>query len=310
MHDAREIPSVSVVVPVLNGAGTIGDLLHALFNQAVIPQQMEIIIVDNASTDATRQIVGRFPQARLVMEEKRGPAAARNAGLRNARHDVILHCDADTLPSRRWVSELAQCFANRDVHLAAGKTLSYPPATPAERYLATAQLYEAEFNTTRPVLPFVCSMNMGVRRESAIAVGGWNEDMLTSEDVDFSTRVLARFPAPIRYAAEAVLFHRNRSTDEALKKQAWSYGEGVADTYRRYPSIVPWGVKQYLRLTPNIVGRLLAPAWLRAGKALGKADDSDIEHARYHRMWTRWFWGGFFSFYRRGEYRRIGGDSR
>jgi glycosyltransferase involved in cell wall biosynthesis len=306
----RVLPSVSVVIPVLNGAATIGDMLQALVSQFPVPQEFEIIVADNGSTDTTLEIVTRFPQVIVIGESRRGPAAARNAGLRAARHDVILHCDADTLPTRRWVAELAACFGDESAHIAAGKTLNYPPATPAERYLATAQLYEAEFNISRPVLPFVASMNMAVRRTSALAIGGWNEEMRTSEDVDFSTRLLARFPSPIRLAPAAVLFHRNRSSDAGLKKQAWTYGEGVADTYRRYPGVVPWGAKQYAHLLPNLAGRSLAPLWLAAGRTLGFANESEVEHAHYHRMWTWWFWGGFFSFQRHGKYRPMWGTNK
>jgi GT2 family glycosyltransferase len=172
-------------------------------------------------------------------------------------------------------------------------------------------MYEAEFNIARPVMPFAASMNMAVRRDSALAIGGWNEEMMTAEDVDFSTRLLARYSGEIRYAEGAVLFHRNRSSDEALKKQAWTYGEGAADTYRRYPAVVTWTARQYVALVPTLVGRSLAPLWFQAVRILGKSDEREVEHARYHRMWTWWFWGGFFSFYRYHERRPMwGAESR
>lgn len=299
----RVLPSVSVVVPVLNGATTIGDMLRALTEQSPIPAELEIIVVDNGSSDATREIVQGYPQVTLLSEARRGPAAARNKGLHHATGEIILHCDADTLPTRRWISGLASCFDDAAVNLAAGNTLNFPPATPAERYLAGSQLYDAETNINRPVLPFVASMNMAVRRNAAVAIGGWNDQMMTSEDVDFSTRLLERFPGRIKYARAAVLFHRNRSTDAALRRQAWSYGEGMADTYRRYPRIVSWGGIQYAHLFRNLVSRRLALLWLRARGAVGAADEDEIEKAGYQWMWTSWYWRGFFSFQRSGKYR-------
>jgi glycosyltransferase involved in cell wall biosynthesis len=301
------LPSVSVVVPVLNGAATIGDMLNALTTQSPRPSELEIIVVDNGSTDRTPEIVSGYPGVELLSESRKGPAPARNAGLRAARNDIVLHCDADTLPTRSWVAQLASCFLDRDAHLAAGKTLNFPPSTPAERYLATAQLYEVESNITRPVLPFVASMNMGVRRSSALAIGGWTDEMITAEDVDFSTRILERFPGEIRYAPGAVLFHRNRTTDAALKKLAWTYGEGVADTYRRYPTVLKWGLKQYAGVASTLVERATAPAWLRIQAALGRSNAEQLQHARYHRMWAWWFWAGFASFRRHHEYRPVPG---
>jgi glycosyltransferase involved in cell wall biosynthesis len=302
--------SISVVVPVLNGAGTIGDMLQSLVDQSPTSLDVEIIVVDNGSTDATKEIVGRFAGVHLLSASRRGPAAARNVGLRSATGDVIVHCDADTLPTRRWIAELTSCFADPDVNLSAGKTLGFPPTTPAERYLAGCQLYDAEVNINRPVLPFAASMNMAVRRVAALAIDGWNEEMMTSEDVDFCTRLLARFPGRIAYAPNAVLFHRNRSSDDALKRQAWSYGEGVADTYRRYPEIIEWGATQYARLTGNLISRYAAPLWLRLRHAFRTTEDEDVERARYQWMWTWWFWRGFFSFQRSGKYRTNWSASR
>lgn len=299
----RSLPSVSVVVPVLNGEATIGDMLRAITACSPRPTQLEIIVVDNGSTDATPEIASRYEGVTLLAEPRRGAAAARNTGLRHAAGEVILHCDADTLPTLRWIAELASRFIDPQVNLAAGRTLNFPPTTPAERYLAGFQLYDAEVNINRPVLPFAASMNMAVRRSAALAIGGWNEEMMTSEDVDFCTRVLARYPAAICYAPNAVLFHRNRSSDAALKRQAWSYGEGVADTYRRYPDVVPWGGVQYAQLTRNLISRSLAPLWWRARSAFSTGDRNEAERASYHRMWTWWFWRGFFSFQRSGKYR-------
>ena len=298
----QSLPSVSIVVPVLNGETTIGDMLRAIAANSPRPSQLEIIVVDNGSTDTTREIVSRYPDVTLLSESRRGPSAARNTGLRHATGEVILHCDADCLPTRRWTAELAACFSDGRVNLAAGQTLSFPPTTAVERYLA-ALLYDASVTISRSVLPFVPSMNMAVRRSAALAIGGWNEEMMTSEDVDFSTRLLARYAEPIFYAPDALLFHRNRASDAALRRQAWTYGEGVADTYRRYPHVVPWGAMQYARVLRNMVLRSLAPLWWRARSRFSAEGEIEAERASYHRMWSWWYWRGFFSFRRSGKYR-------
>lgn len=302
MSGAVELPSASVVVPVYNGAATIGDMLQALCSQARRPTDLELIVVDNGSTDTTRDVVNRF-EVTLLEEPKRGPAAARNRGLRHATGEVVVHLDADTLPTRDWLGALLEPFRDESTVLAAGQCLSFPPRTPPERYLSRFQLYDAEKNINRAVLPFVASMNLAVRRSAAEAVGGWAEDMPTSEDVDFCTRVLRQFPGPIAFAPRALLFHRNRDTDAGLQKQAWTYGEGVADTYRRYPDVLSWGLPQYLRLGWNLTWRTVRPGLLRTARRIGWASQESVEFAHYHLMWTRWFWRGFFSFRRSGERR-------
>jgi glycosyltransferase involved in cell wall biosynthesis len=289
------LPSASIVVPVLNGAATLGDMLNALRQQTPTPNDLEIIVVDNGSSDGTRAIADRFPVI-LLEERKRGPAAARNRGLSRARGEVVVHLDADTLPTRRWLAEILAPFCDPRTVLVAGRSLSFPPKTPAERYLSRFQLYDAEKNINRAVLPFAASMNMAVRRRAANAIGGWCEAMMTSEDVDFCTRLLRHYPRPIVYARRAVLFHRNRNDDHGLQRQAWTYGEGVADTYRRYPQQLSWGPAQYGRLAWNLAARKLRPPCLRFARRLGFATSEDVEYAHYHWMWTWFFWRGFFSF--------------
>jgi len=296
------LPSTSVVVPVLNGAATIGDLLSALRGQARAPANTEIIVVDNGSTDATVDIVKEFGVT-LMHETIRGPAAARNHGLHHASGEVIAHLDADTLPARTWLAELVEPFADPHVHLAAGKTLSFRPETPAERYFARAQLYDAETNVHRPVLPFAASLNMAVRRTSALAIHGWAEDMITAEDVEFSHRLLEAFPSEIVYQPSAVLFHRNRRTDAELCRQAWTYGEGVAHLYQRYPDRLTWGVPQTLHVVRSVVQRWIIARTLRLGRSVRLASLEEHEFAHYHWLWTWWFWRGFQSMYRHGERR-------
>jgi cellulose synthase/poly-beta-1,6-N-acetylglucosamine synthase-like glycosyltransferase len=263
---------------------------------------MEIIVVDNGSVDGTREVVQRFPVT-LLHAAKRGPAAARNAGLRIARAPIIAHLDADTVPSRRWLVELLKPFADPCVIIAAGNTQCYPPQTAAERYIAAHGLYETSRAVNRQPFAFAPSLNMAVRRAAAIAAGGWNEDMLTAEDVDFSYRILKLYGSRIAYAQDAVLFHRSRSDANSLRRQAWTYGEGAADVYRRYPDVVKWDWPKTIKLANRLAVRSALPLLLSAGRLLGIASAQQVELAHYQRLWNWSFWGGFFSMYRTGHRR-------
>lgn len=304
----KETISASVIVPVFNGARTIGDTLRCLLHQTRQPKQLEIIIVDNGSTDGTAEIVRRF-DVTLLAEEKRGPGAARNRGLKAARGEVIVHLDADTLPSRTWLGELVKPFADPEVMVAGGRTLAFVPETPAERYVAASGLYDPENHIRREIFPFVPSLNMAVVRSAALGVGGWSEELHTAEDVDFCYRLLRAFPGRrMVYQPGAVLFHRNRRTDEEMKTQAWTYGEGAAHIYRRYPEVARWDLAKSVQLAGILSRRAVEPLWLRARSA----QPEKIEFAAYRRLWTWWFWRGFFSAYFawRPNDAGVGGHSR
>jgi len=294
--------SASVVMPVFNGEHTIRDALTALVPQVRSLPSAELIVVDNGSRDGTRDLV-RAAGVTMVVEKTRGPSAARNAGLRLAGGDVIVYLDADTLPARGWLRALLAPFADASVMLAAGRTLCYVAQTAAERYVAASGLYDTERAIGREVFPFAPSLNMAVRRDAALAIGGWCEALTTGEDVDFSHRLLRKYPSRIAYAERAVLFHRTRSEDAGLRRQAWTYGEGAAALYLRYPEALHWDFRKSLTLAGQLGMRSAMPALLRLGKAFGLASSDQVEFARYHRLWNWYFWRGFFNIYGRRERR-------
>jgi glycosyltransferase involved in cell wall biosynthesis len=282
----------SVVIPAYNAQETIGLTLAALRGQIGAPP-FETIVVDNASRDATAQIA-RDAGAVVLHESKRGPAAARNRGLHDARGEIVLCCDADTVPSRRWVCEMLHVFDDPQAILAAGNTLCYPPTTAAERFVIRTGLFDMERALSRPVLPFVITLNLGVRRAAALAVGGFSEDLESAEDVDFSQRLLAAFETHIVYRERALLYHRCRTNARALARQAYQYGEGMANCYQRFPGAVQWNLAK----SALVLGRLAArraEALVYGLRALaGAVPAEELEYYRYRNLWDTRFFTGFF----------------
>jgi glycosyltransferase involved in cell wall biosynthesis len=282
--------AVSVVIPAFNAAHTIAGTLKALQAQVDAPQ-FELIVVDNASTDDTAE-VARACGATVLHEQRRGPAAARNCGLHHAGGSIIAHLDADTVPSRRWLAELCAPFASGEVFVA-GNTLCYPPRTAAERYAQVAGLYSAQRTIARDEFPFAPSLNMAVRRDAALAVGGWNIQLLTSEDVDFSHRLLKTCAKRIYYSEKAIVYHRTRTDAQALRRQAIGYGAGAAELYRMYPDELHWDVAKTLTLVGLVVGKSALGLAAGLGAAIGVVDRRKAEFLAYQAFWTRSFWLGF-----------------
>jgi glycosyltransferase involved in cell wall biosynthesis len=84
----QNLPLVSVIIPVYNGA----DFLEAAISGVLAQdyQPLEIIVVDDGSTDATRAIAQQFqPNVRYLYQENSGPAAARNCGIRSAQGEIL-----------------------------------------------------------------------------------------------------------------------------------------------------------------------------------------------------------------------------
>lgn len=289
--------SVSVVIPAYNASATIADTLSALMRQSQPPEALQMIVVDNDSTDATSDIVRRFAAVTLLHEKKRGPSAARNHGLRCAAGDVVVHLDADTLPTRMWLRNIVAPFSDPKVTLTAGRTLTFRPTTAVERYIAGAGLYETQRAITRPSFPFAPSLNMAVRRSAAMAVNGWAEELMTAEDVDFSHRILKQYSSDIAFAADAVLFHRVRSTESELVMLAQTYGQGSAKMYRRYGDEVRWDAIKTAKVRGHLALCALITTALRAGQAMRLASSRQVEFSHCHFVYLRNFTQGFFDEY-------------
>lgn len=117
----RSPMSCSVVVPVKDDAAELRGLLDVLARQTVPP--LEIIVVDNASTDESAQVATEAG-CRVVSEPRPGIAAAAAAGYDAARGDLILRCDADSRPGPTWVA------AHRTAHLTRSRRRPALPRPP------------------------------------------------------------------------------------------------------------------------------------------------------------------------------------
>ena len=121
------MPRISVIIPVYNDADLLGTCLSALARQTRVPD--EVIVVDNASTDASAQ-VALSAGARVVVESRRGIPSATRAGFDAADGDILARIDADSVPAPDWLERIETAFG------------SHPEASavtgPAEFYGGTA----------------------------------------------------------------------------------------------------------------------------------------------------------------------------
>jgi glycosyltransferase involved in cell wall biosynthesis len=240
--EAAALPSVSVVVPVRNGGATIGACVRSLLEVDAPGSGLEIIVVDNGSTDATASILRGLP-VHSLHEPRRGAARARNAGIRAAGGDIIAFTDADCVVSRGWLGALAEPLAAGAAGVA-GEIVAYPPRTAAERYAARTRHLAPQKYLARPMLPFAVFANLAFRREVFDRVGLLDEAMAAGESTEFCTRFRRGMNAELVYAPRAVVFHRHRATARALFRQQWDYGRGHALLYIKYREEIPWGLRQ------------------------------------------------------------------
>lgn len=96
-------PLVSVIIPAYNEEKDIGRCLESLMRQSY--KKIEVIVIDDGSTDRTLGIVRRFPVT-LLKQEHQGPGVARNTGAKVAKGELLVFVDADTAPTPTYIEKL------------------------------------------------------------------------------------------------------------------------------------------------------------------------------------------------------------
>ena len=255
--EKRTSPFVSIIVPVLNGEQTIRECLVSLLKMDYPVERREILVVDNGSTDRTAEIVMSFP-IRYLQEERRGSFSARNKGIEASKGEVLAFTDADCLVTAGWLRELVQGFDSEEVGVVVGETVSYPPKTLAERYMAMRKPLQQMWNLSYPVSPWFATSSVALRRKVFDNIGLFDPQILTGEDVDISWRFFQNKNFKLVHRPKSVVFHRHRVTTWGLFKQYQGYGYGQAILSRKYRGKLSWDWRRELRAYGDISLAILA----------------------------------------------------
>jgi len=206
---------VSVVTTVRNEARNIAALLDSLVVQE---PPFEIIVVDSASQDPTRDIVRgyerQYESVHLYLTGgTRG--AGRNFGIREAKGEAVAFIDGDAIANPFWLKELREGLRRSDV--VAGRTIQigYRPFEELER----VELIVEGTDVTYP------SSNLAYRKSVLDEIGGFDRWFVTAEDIDLNIRAV-RAGHTIAFRAGAIVYHRTRSSVYDFLRQALWNGAG------------------------------------------------------------------------------------
>lgn len=221
------LPAVSIVVPVKNEEKVVGRLLKALLNLKYPPSKMEIIVVNDESSDRTGEICNdyakRCAQIKVFNRPKSSTkAAALNFGVQHARGEIIATFDADSVPESDALLEAVKYFDDLQVGAVQGRISSINAnenmLTKFLFYEGTVQ-YEAYMRGKDRLDLFVglAGTCQFIRRSVLQELNGWNERNL-SEDVELSLRLTERDYA-IKYASEVRTWEESPNDIRGLVRQ-------------------------------------------------------------------------------------------
>jgi len=250
----------SVIIPTFNGAARIANCLDALLEQ-VADRGVEILVVNDGSTDHTAEVVGRYTGVRLIAQANAGPAAARNRGAAEARGEIILFTDDDCVPTPGWLSAMLEPFRDPEVVGVKGTYLTCQKELIA-RFVQLEYEDRYRLMARQPFIDFVDTYSAGFRRDRFLEMGGYDTSfpVACAEDIELSYRMSAR-GWKMKFIPAAVVHHTHPSTFWAYLRKKYKFAFWRVLAVRKNPGK---GVKD--SHTPQIMKLqlLFAPALLLA----------------------------------------------
>jgi cellulose synthase/poly-beta-1,6-N-acetylglucosamine synthase-like glycosyltransferase len=273
------IPSVTVLVPMHNEEKVAEDILQALVESDYDPKKLEIIAIDDRSTDGTAGIIDAFAAENSVVKALHrttgngGKPGALTFATQHAHGDIVLMFDADYIPGRAMLKRLVAPFCDPEVGAVMGRVV---PHNVGDSVLAgllsleRAAGYQVgqEAKHRLGLVPQFGGTVGGVRSSALRAVGGWNIDSLT-EDTDLTCRFLLE-GWKVAYVNRAECYEEVPHQWPLRRQQLTRWVIGHTQCFHRYclPILlsrrlsVPEKVDSVMMLACYFTAPLMMVAWL------------------------------------------------
>ena len=232
MPEAPPFPSLSVIVPTYNREKVLARALEGYLAQSSPQLIHELLVVDDGSTDGTESMVREFSARspfpiRYLRQSNKGPAAARNLGIREARSALVLFTDSDIVPELDLVEQHIE-WHRRNSQLTAA-VLGYVTwlpeikATPFMRWYGEVQIFGFGRlrNDQRPSFHFFYTCNVSLKTEFLRTCGLFDEEFKSAalEDTELGYR-LSKRGLEILYNPAAIGYHYQFFTfEDACRKK-------------------------------------------------------------------------------------------
>jgi glycosyltransferase involved in cell wall biosynthesis len=214
---------ISFVIPAYNEEKYIGDCLKSIIANRT-DDFLEIIVIDNASTDGTASVALGFPGVRVVAEPQKGLTKARQRGLMEAKGELVAYLDADTRMPPGWANIVKAEFAHRPNMVCLSGPFHYFDMPPGKKALAEG-LWAL---TAMPIFWMVGFMVLGAnfvaKRDALEKIGGFDTTIsFYGEDTNIAWRL--NKVGKVRFSMKFFIIGSGRRLmDEGVIRTFWRYG--------------------------------------------------------------------------------------
>lgn len=207
---------VSVIIPVRNAANSIEEFMVALLNQTYPKEKVEILFIDNGSSDQTVAIIQQFPVKLVTGVSAKNPYLARNKGIEMANGDIIALIDANKIPDKNWIKKGIESLILEKADLVGGniKFEIFADSGPAEIYDSLT------FNNNRKFVKEEngsAAGNLFFKKEILNTTGDFPGHFRSGMDI-WWTREAVKKGFKLVYSEKAIVYCKPRGFSGILKK--------------------------------------------------------------------------------------------
>lgn len=260
--------TVSVIIPTYNRRDVLNRVLQAYLRQTRLECVAEILVIDDGSTDGTRDITSAFETQlpiRYLRQANQGPAAARNWGIREAKAPILLFTDDDIIPDPELIAtHLSTHDKNADTRVAVQGYVTWSPeihVTPFMRWYGEHSLFGFGDIAERDEIDFryFYSCNVSLKADFIRSVGGFDESFKGAayEDTELAFR-LQQAGMKLFYNRNALAYHYQRFTfaDVRRRGQRVASGRRVFTTMRAGASMKQRNAQLSHRIAKWLVAKI------------------------------------------------------
>lgn len=246
---------ISVIIPTHNRKEILVKLLKALFHQSVPKEHYEIVVVDDGSTDGTETFIQSTLQSspveiRYFSQSNKGPAAARNLGIRQAKGDIVVIIGDDISVTSTFIEEHEKSHSNHtDMLIGILGYITWSPeltVTPFMHWLENGgpqfSYYQIEQRTdvTDDIVCYFYTSNISFKKKLFENYGFFDEEFpyAAFEDTELGFR-LRKAGLRLLYNKKAIAYHYHPMTLESVSRRMQKVGESMHILFRKQPDIIP-----------------------------------------------------------------------
>jgi len=180
---------ISFIIPTCNSQNYITDCLKSIRDQAYPKEKIEIIVVDNSSRDETVSLAKKIAD-KVIPNAKDTIATVRNIGARAAKGDFLVFVDSDCVIQSDWTRKALEWFTDPTVGMTGAKNYLLPDTA---SWIERSWKIHLDRDKYDKDSKWVASRAMIVRKEAHVSVEGFDEGLITCEDVDYGYRMGAKY---------------------------------------------------------------------------------------------------------------------